>query len=287
MESVGPKLRAIRLQQGLTLEDISAKTCISTRILQAIEKDDPSVIGSRFFYRSFVRQFAQQLRLDDRELESAIQSLSNTLDEPLMPGQTGCGATLPSLPALRSSRRKGLRWIYSFTSLIVMLVACSSLYSAWQNSRSRLEANVSSWMHSILERRVEQRSAAAAAPAAHNVQPPVGVPASVTASEPVFRVELSAIERTWLSIVADGEETFTGTLETAQTKVLEGHDTARVRTANAGGLTVVYNGKAIGSLGPRGQVRTVVFTRTGYEMFEPAPTPAAHLLFTHFVPNGE
>lgn len=282
MESVGSKLRAIRLQQGLTLEDISAQTRISTRNLQAIEKDDPSVIGSRFFYRSFVRQFAQQLRLDYRELESAVQSLSNILDEPLMPGQTGCGVTHPSVPALHSSRCKGLPWAYSFTSLIVMLVACSSVYSAWQNSRSRLEASVSGFTHSILERRVEQRSAAPAPRLEQRV-----ATTTVAASEPVFRVELSAIERTWLSIVADGEETFTGTLETAQTKVLEGHDTARVRTGNAGGLNVVYNGKAIGSLGARGQVRMIVFTRSGYETFEPTPTPAAHLLFTHFVPNGE
>jgi len=98
---------------------------------------------------------------------------------------------------------------------------------------------------------------------------------------------LSAIERTWLSIVADGQETFTGVLETAETKVLEGHETARIRTGNAGGLNVVFNGRAIGSLGPRGQVRTVVFTRTGYETFEPTAAPAAHLTLVPFIPNGE
>ncbi|HEX3684902.1 MAG TPA: RodZ domain-containing protein [Bryobacteraceae bacterium] len=293
MESVGQKLRTIRLQRGLTLEDISAKTRISTRNLQAIERDDLSPIGSSFFYKSFVRQFAQQLSLDYSELAAAVQSLSSTLPEPLMPGQLASGVTLPSVPALRPRRRKRLRWLYSFTSLIVMLVGCSTLYSLWQNSRSSLQTKISGFVSSLRDGSAEPRKTTAISNVPQISQAPREPvdTADTTPSAPqpdaAFRVELSAIERTWLSIVADGQETFTGVLETAETKVLEGRETARIRMGNAGGLNVVFNGRAIGSLGPRGQVRTVVFTRTGYETFEPSTAPAAHLTIAPFIPNGE
>jgi len=293
MESVGQKLRAIRLQRGLTLEDISAKTRISTKNLQAIERDDLSPIGSSFFYKSFVRQFAQQLNLNFSELAAAVQSLTAALPEPLMPGQTASGVALPTVPALRSRRRKGLHWISSFTSLMVMLVACSMLYSMWQNSRASLQARISGFVSSFTDHSMGQGRGATASNAPQTSPPErdsaasAALAASAPAPSAPFRVELSAIERTWLSIVADGQETFTGVLETAETKVLEGHETARIRMGNAGGLNVVFNGRAIGSLGPRGQVRTVVFTRTGYETFEPAAAPAAHLTLVPFIPTGE
>jgi cytoskeleton protein RodZ len=283
MESVGQKLRAIRLQQGLTLEDISAKTRISPKNLQAIESDDLSKIGTAFFYKSFVRQFAQHLKLDYKELEAAVQEVTRTMPEPLMPGQIASGLETLKVPALRPSRPKKLRWIYSFTSLIGMLVLCSTLYATWQNSRSSLQAGVSHFLHSFFDRQ-RQPTATVQRPEASTK---IVTSSEATAPETGFRVELSAIERTWLSIAADGQETFTGILEATETKLLEGHETARIRTGNAGGLNVVFNGRALGSLGPRGQVRTIVFTKNGYETYQPAPAPAAHLTFTPFIPNGE
>lgn len=298
MESVGQKLRAIRLQQGLTLEDISAKTRISKRNLQAIESDDLTPIGSSFFYKSFVRQFAQQLKLEYGELAAAVQELSSTLPEPLIPGQTASGIEIPKVPALGRARSKGLRWIYSFGSLFVMLIACSTVYSMWQNSRSRLQASLSAFVESLGKRqaagetktptRIISESRApverpASQPAEASAAAANAPAASAAAADGAFRVELSAIERTWLSIVADGEPTFSGILDTSETKVLEGHETARIRTGNAGGLNVVFNGRAIGSLGPRGQVRTVVFTRSGYETFESPAAPAAQLTFAPLI----
>jgi hypothetical protein len=84
-----------------------------------------------------------------------------------------------------------------------------------------------------------------------------------------IRLELAATERTWLSVSADGKTAYTGILEPAETKVLEGQDSARLRTGNAGGVSIVFNGKPIGTIGPRGKTRTVIFSKTGYEI-EPA-----------------
>jgi hypothetical protein len=109
-----------------------------------------------------------------------------------------------------------------------------------------------------------------------------GTPAAVE-PETAIHIELSAIEATWLSITADGKETYSGILEAAETKTLEGHQTARIRTGNAGGVNVVFNGKALGALGRRGQTRTVLFTRSGYAVLE----PSAVMELTRLSRNGE
>ena len=82
--------------------------------------------------------------------------------------------------------------------------------------------------------------------------------------------------------VSDGKEVFSGILDASEIKILEGRESARIRTGNAGGLKFTFNGKQIGILGPRGQVRTVVFTKNNYEVLPSAPQ-AAWAIFTQNV----
>lgn len=279
MDSVGQKIREARLRLGLTLEQISAKTRISVKSLQAIETQDPALIGSPFLYRSFTRQFAEQLNLNYRDLETAIQTAASTIPGPLMPGQERAGT--PKVPPLRVSRGRKVRWLNSVASLIFTLVACSTVYGMWQSSKRNVDdpilVLVKSWVHQA-QREPANASASTKPIAAKPIQP-------LPRNEPdqAFHIELSALERTWLSIVADGKETFSGIMEATETKVLEGRDSARVRTGNAGAVNIVFNGKPLGTLGERGQVRTVVFTKEGYEVLQ----PPAHLTLVSFNQNAE
>jgi cytoskeleton protein RodZ len=314
MESVGEKLRQHRVGQGLTLADVSATTRISLKNLQAIENDDLSQISSAFFYKSFVRQFAERLGLDYSDLAAAVQSWTSTIPEPAMPGQVH--AALPNVPPLQPVRSKNFRWLFSFVALISVLTGCSSLYGIWETSRYNLQASVSRFVNSLAGSSKNGPSSVETGRRGTSLQP-TGVPKKAAAAtlktvpitptpdrksvlndgsaEPAaatsstaepdsgFRVEVAALEPTWLSITADHREVYSGVLEAAQTKELEGHDSARIRTGNAGGVNVLFNGKTIGSLGPRGQVRTVVFTKDNYEIVE----PAAHIALTSFSQSGE
>ena len=309
MESVGSQLRQARLKLGLTLEQASAKTRISVRNLHAIEEDDVSNISSPFFYRSFVKQFAQYLNLDYTAVEAGVLEIAGAMPEPLMPGQEG---TTPAdlarskIAPLEGRRRPwNLRWISSVFSLVLVFFGCSSFYTVWEsrsNWRSSLAA-LTSLMNPVsheaagsTHQKFAQMSAAlprtpltaapqstpkpAASPAAPSttaktspsiasaVTPADSAKAASPDSDPTIRVELSAVERTWLSITSDGKETFSGVLETAETKVLEGHQTARIRTGDAGAISFVFNGRAIGTLRPGGQVRTVVFTKDNYQILD-------------------
>ncbi len=145
MESVGSQLREARLSQGVTLEQVSAKTRIPLKNLKAMEDDDLSAIHSAFFYRSFVKQFAQQLKLDYSLLAPAIEQTASTIPEPRIPGQAALGqpeSPGPKVPGLKMQRPKNLRWFYSLMSFCVMLAACSSFYGAWQQSRSNWRAQL-------------------------------------------------------------------------------------------------------------------------------------------------
>jgi hypothetical protein len=256
MQSVGQKLRGARLALGISLERVSANTRIPTKILQAIEGGDWTGFHSAFLYRSFIRQFAQEVRLNLGELDLEIQEAASKIAEPPMPGQN---SYQPKIPALSLGHPVKVRWAYSLGSLFLMVTLCSGIYGIWQSSESNSHVSAS------------------VAP----LPPLVNVGGANEAHG--FRIELSAMERTWISIRDDGRQIFNGVLGASQTKVLVAQKTARIHTGNAGAVHVVFNGRTLGPLGARGQVATVVFTSSGYKIFE----PSARIAPVEFIPSGE
>jgi hypothetical protein len=268
MQSVGQKLRGARLALGISLERVSANTRIPTKILQAIEAGDWTGFHSAFLYRSFVRQFAEEVRLNLAELDSQLRESANRIAEPLMPGQN---SYQPKIPALNLGRPAKVRWGYSLGSLFLTLAICSGIHAVWQTSESGSNLSAGKLPPQL------------AAPVPDPVHGNRVFSSAALNSSGGFRIELSAVERTWLSIRDDGRQIFNGILAASQTKVLVAQKTARIRAANAGAVQVVFNGRTLGRLGARGQVATVVFTPTGYKIFE----PAARIAPVEFIPSGE
>jgi cytoskeleton protein RodZ len=87
---------------------------------------------------------------------------------------------------------------------------------------------------------------------------PVDAPQATPATN-VQRIELKAIEPTWVGITIDGETTFARLLDANQSKIIESPGTIRVRLGNAGGVEITADGKPIGSAGRKGQVRLIEF----------------------------
>jgi cytoskeleton protein RodZ len=273
MLSVGKKLCQARVAQGQTLEAISAATRITIKNLAAIESDDLAKISSPFIYRSFVRQYAEALKLDYTAMAADVRTASHAIPEPLMPGQLDL-VPVRTGTVIQPHVPRDFRWMYPIAALILVIAACSSLYGLYR--------------HEPIERHQRVAPIVLAAPP----RTPVLVVPSVTvaptpATESPIHLELSATEPTWLSLTSDGKSAYNGMLEAATTKVLDSHDKARIRMGNAGGVNVLFNGKALGALGKRGQVRTIEFTAAGYrEIVLPAP-PAVQPQSAALNPIGE
>lgn len=286
MQSVGPKLRQAREAQGRTLEQVNSSTRISVKILEAIEADDLGRLSSAFMYKSFARQFAQDVGLDFSELASSVNVTAERIPAPRMPGQETTHP--PKIAPLPVGRKENARLFYSITSFGVVLVACSGLYAVWQKSKASLATHSYHAVQkarfakppSTIDRQAEvKRSQAPEYANSLTGNAPTQDRGQLKETRAGFTLELSATEPAWLSIIADGKPSFRGILEKAETKVLEGHRTARIRTGNAGGVNVVFNGKSLGALGPRGQIRTVLFTKNNYEVLQ-APSRVSLVVFT-------
>jgi cytoskeleton protein RodZ len=112
----------------------------------------------------------------------------------------------------------------------------------------------------------------AAPPNANPAQPNANPEAAPTTPGPVH-VEIKADRPVWVLARIDGKYAFSGTLDSAQTRTVDGASNVVLRIGNAGGVTLILNGKPVGPVGPEGQVRTIQFTSGGFQIV-PAKPPS-------------
>ena len=285
MTSVGILLKTERERQGRDTAEIAEELCITQRYLRAIEQDDLPSLPGNFFYKSFVKQYAAILGVDEMLLRPGVEALTAETEPLPLPGAdsrhehrapsqratNGDHFSTTENPPIRHLDpivRDGNRHYFaerpiglSLAGLAGVLLVCSGFY-AWWNRAPQTVASAHS---------PAPQSVPAAVTATPVAQPPARVtPAAETHDLNQVVLNLSATEKTWLSIVSDGKEIFSGVLEPSQTKTLSGVDMAKVRIGNAGGLEIQWNGKTIGPVGPRGQVRVVVFTPENFQILPPS-----------------
>jgi len=317
IKSVGAYLREAREKQGFTLQDIGARTRITAKCLTGIEDDDVSKLSSPFFYRSFVRQYAEQVGLDYQQLSAGVEKLAANMREPDLPGQ---GEYPPVRVApLQPRIKRDFSWVSPVLLFVGAVGIITSGYAAWRYQPVWLDNTpVGSFVRSlkagqpsnvVAQPAVDQPAPASvqknnpeAAPSpdqdttnasgaeassdAVDVTPKesskapsdAGISASIVPDNPQrpdtgIHLEVAATERTWLSVTADGRPAYSGILEKEEVKVLDGQETAELRTGNAAGVNITFNGRQIGALGPRGTTRRVIFTKTSFEVVSKSHHP--------------
>ena len=136
MIPVGETLRRERLKRNLDLEEISGELKISTRFLQAIENDQYDKLPGGVFAKSFVRQYARLLGLDDEDLAGQVQQVLGSTELPAFVEQAKPAGFVPiQVPKVEEwemvgdKRFKWSGWLSALVLVVVMLV-CSAVY-AW------------------------------------------------------------------------------------------------------------------------------------------------------------
>ena len=240
MPSAGELLRYEREKRNRTLCEIASETCISSRYLKAIEADDPKVLPGDFFHRSFIRQYADCLKLDCATTKAILDAVEPAPEIDLLPA-----FSIPQQIAEAEQQSKPLAHVptrVAATLLFVVLAGCSGLSALWNRAQE------------------------AADPALQVVQAATDAP---TADAGKIAVALAATEKTWVSVSSEGKTVYAGMLDAAQTKNFALAQSAKVLTRNAAAVDVRMNGRSLGPLGPRGEMRIVLFSQDRIEIVSP------------------
>ncbi len=82
MTAIGETLRRERLRRNIDLETISGELKISSKFLEAIEDEKFDRLPGGVFAKSFVRQYAHLLGLDEEEMANEVQRQTQPADAP-------------------------------------------------------------------------------------------------------------------------------------------------------------------------------------------------------------
>jgi cytoskeletal protein RodZ len=268
----GESLKREREMRGVTLDEISAATRIATRFLRAIENEDWDQLPGGVFNRGFVRAVARYLGLDE---ENTVAEYALAVgDRPSVPVWTGS-------PPLVAPEQHWLAWIVAAVLFLVLLAGAwfgTRRFLAWRAARRTAQAAAMSDASSFdsvntpqdtageqaspisFRPTSEDQDATSAMPAAGAIPPSAKAPNSAATEHP-FELRVEAGKKTEVTIVADKEVVFDGTIKAGEIRSFSAADHFQVTAGDAGALQLELNGKPLAPFGASGQGGKITLTR--------------------------
>jgi len=285
MGAFGDKLRREREMRGITLSEISESTKISKRWLQALEDEQFDLLPGGVFNRGFVRAYARFLGINDEQAVADYIVASNETEPPADKFPLDVHEKKNDSPPLNPRR--------SFVPVLLAIAALVLVGSGWTVwVKHKAQTGTVADQHSVSKTPAQPPVVIPNPPVAAN--PPAS---STTASQPAtqdadttepksaaeknrnnskqvsveqrpngsFSVVIKAKKDSWISIVADGQTLWEGTLNARKERSIHAGKELVLKTGNAAGIEVSYNGKPLGTLGKEKEVRTITFNTAGLQ----------------------
>jgi len=300
MQTLGQRLRAEREKKGFSIPELASRTRIREAFFEAIEADQPERFPGRFFYRSFLRQYAELLGLPESEVQAEIErsraeeQSENAEREALLQQSKPEVAPLPT--GRIDVRAETRRWLVGLAGLIGVVALCSVAFFLWEGWGQRY---LDQGWRNVWTRRahpVEQSHAAHPqnTPAPAQAQPgqtppaqtatgpattPPGAAQPTDASQPPTDVapagvrphgliELRATGDSWVSGWRDGKMFLAVTMRAGETRMIQGGGVVRLQFGNAGEIAVRVDGAALPPIGAKGETRAMEYHDGAYRLLD-------------------
>jgi cytoskeletal protein RodZ len=137
--SIGDALTAARREAGLTITQVSQRTCIRETIVRGIERGDYSACGGDFYARGHIRSIARAVGLDPDALVREYDA-TQAAPQPI----TAADVFQPFTPVKLKERRRANWSILLLAGLVAVLgIAGFKLLGSHNNSPARPAASTS------------------------------------------------------------------------------------------------------------------------------------------------
>jgi cytoskeletal protein RodZ len=254
----GEHLKREREMRGVSLEEVSAATRISTRFLEAIESDRWESLPGGVFNRGFIRSVARYLGLDEDSMvaEYALETRGR-VENGVVPD-----------PPLEMPRN----WKPAIVAAIALVVILAGVGFAYARYGGKIAARLhgkpavatASATSGDTARGANDAAGAAAAGngSEQNSKPSDGAAATAgaAAADPL-ELTLQTSKLVDVTIVADGSTLFSGSIDAGDKRVFEARDAFDVSSSDSSAIVLELNGHRVGAFGQLGLPGSVKLTR--------------------------
>jgi cytoskeletal protein RodZ len=227
--------------RGVSLEELSSATRISTKYLTAIESGHWNELPGGAFNRGFIRSASRYLGLDEDGMVAEYSLEMNN----------GHGYAVP-----RASRRSLRSWDFVGRAAgLAVFLAC---------------VTVAGWF--ITKRVVTRFRSEAAAKVAPTAMRGARASAAAQSSASPLRLVVRSSSPARVLVISDGKAIFDGELEPKEVETFEARETFKVSAKDSSAVRLELNGQPVSSNGPAGQPFSVTLTAKDVK----APAGGAH-----------
>lgn len=250
-ESLGKTLQRVRESKKLSIEEVSERTRIPTKIISNIEENRLHEFSSVFYARSFVKTYSQFLgALEEKTVKDFLASEPKKDTPELILKREG----LPWDKFLKYKRSIGIGLVAIF-ALWILLFSFIKISSFIRNVSKKHKAQI--------VRKKEAKEAIVAAPSHGAKEADEGAATTQSKKIEVIELEISARYNTWIQVTSDGELLFRGILKKKKSDIWRAKKKISLKLGNAGGVSLILNGKSLGYPGKKGEKKEIIVTKDG------------------------
>jgi len=236
--SIGDALAEARSRAGLTITQVSQKTCIRETIIRGIERSDFSACGGDFYARGHIRSIAKAIGTDDGELIREYDAVHGA------PTAIRAADVFEPATPIRLRERRSPNWTLAMAVVLVAVLGYGAYLAVSAATSGRPVAGRGAPAATTSHRPPAKSSAAPSSPA------------QVVQSNVV--IHLSAIEDCWVEFTSpSGQFLSQAYVVGGDSRSWTFQQQVNMQIGNPGGIVLTVNGKKVGSPGSSGQPVTL------------------------------
>ncbi len=274
MESQGERFKKIRLEKGLSIEEVAKKTKIHLNILKAIEEDS-LVNFNPVYIKGFLKIYCKFLGLDPKDYIADYKE-ARTKFEPVsvVPRQKKAAPSLFKTASLKlTSFKLNMAIIKKALALVLVLVFLIGVFKLGKAISLKRASSRSADVGVAPSYRAERK------PGAARTQKQEGGQAASVGKDMLLgqrqqadkvraasgvRLTIRARETCLLQVKLDGKVFFYGRLTKGRSETWQAKEKIELLVGNAGVVELHVNDKFYSNLGKKGQtLRNIVITKDG------------------------
>lgn len=240
---IGAKLRQVREELNISLEEVAIYTKIRYKLLLSLEEGKVDQLPEPVYVQGFIRRYADALGLDGAALaaEYPIETQMRLIN------LSWIGLSPPQLRPIH---------LYA---MYVLLVICAVNGLSYMLNRTATQAHNlgSDRANPNISVPAENQSKNSKIASAKPINSSTATTSSTADNNRTVRVGLTLKAQSWIQIIADGQIQFEGELPKGTQRTWEAKEQLIVRAGNAGGVLMAINDGTAKQMGEPGQVEEV------------------------------
>lgn len=247
LKEITTKLKQIREQKGIDIEQIAAKILVRPVFLNALEEGRFEDLPEPVYIQGFIRRYGDAVGIDGTAIGQEF----------------GAIACPPPTPQDNNDVNNKSNIYIPLAVPYVLLIIGASLGLFYLLGPKPAEQTVSQSQYSsnVSEQKTQPKPKASPAEVASKPTP-TPTPTPTPKPKPVegVKVSLDVKDESWVRVITDGKKVFEGTLQKGDKKSFDAKEKLVIRSGNAGAVLVSVNQNKPVPLGSPNNPKTVTYT---------------------------